>query len=95
MCVVVLVLAAADRCGGAATTRSLLSSLAQGASHRQDKTVCTIVYCNSRRLPHFQQLSVTHDMTKNERSEIQKKVEEAKQKEREEEKGEWGNTSGG
>jgi len=34
-------------------------------------------------------------MTKHERSEIQKKVEEAKQKEREEEKGEWGNTSGG
>ena len=38
---------------------------------------------------HFQQLSVTHDMTKNERSEIQKKVEEAKQKEREEETGEY------
>jgi len=34
---------------------------------------------------HIQQLSVTHDMTKNERSKIQrKKVEEAKQKEREE-----------
>jgi len=33
---------------------------------------------------HFRQLSVTHDMTKIERSEIQKKVEEAKQKEMEE-----------
>ena len=33
---------------------------------------------------HFRQLSVTHDMTKMERSEIQKKVEEAKQKESEE-----------
>jgi len=40
---------------------------------------------------HFQQLSVTHDMTKNERFEIQKKVEEAKQKERKRR----GNTSGG
>jgi len=33
---------------------------------------------------HFRQLSITHDMTKNERIEIQKKVEEAKLKEREE-----------
>ena len=33
---------------------------------------------------HFRQLSTTHDMTKNERIEIQKKVEEAKLKEREE-----------
>lgn len=33
---------------------------------------------------HFRQISVTHDMTKIERSEIQKKVEEAKQKEMEE-----------
>jgi len=30
---------------------------------------------------HFRQLSETHDMTKNERSEIQIKVDEAKQKE--------------
>jgi len=39
---------------------------------------------------HFRQLSVTNDMTKNESSESQKKVEEAKQKEREERRNTFG-----
>lgn len=63
------------------TTRPVLIEFRSYATKNQ---VMESLYKLKNANAYFRQLSVTHDMTKNERSEIQKKVEEAKQKESEE-----------
>jgi len=62
-------------------------------SYATKNQVMESLYKLKNAIAHFQQLSVTHDMTKNERSEIQKK--KSRKRNRRKEKKRRGNTSGG
>ena len=64
-------------------------SLLNSDPMQQKNQVMESLYKRKNANAHFQQLSVTHDMTKMKDLKSRKKVEEAKQKEREEETGEY------